>query len=112
MQVLPSEIEEGNIEYKRCFYNLSESKINHLAAQMNWRINEGNGICHYYLGICDDGKIFENFTNRNLPRVNNGFFKLQFTEINRTKKRRPLEVTKKEKLKSVKLFGMHHQLKA
>ncbi len=66
MQVAPSEIEEGNIEYKRYFFNLSDSKINHLSAQMNWRINEGNGICHYYLGICDDGTIYTNFSQENI----------------------------------------------
>jgi hypothetical protein len=62
MQVITKEIEEGNIEYKRFFFNLSKSKINHLSAQMNWRINEGNGMCHYYLGICDDGFICTDFT--------------------------------------------------
>ncbi len=62
MQVCPEEIEEGNIEYKRYFHNLTESRINSLAAQMNWRINEGNGICNYYLGICDDGTLFMDFT--------------------------------------------------
>jgi GTPase len=66
MQVGPEEIEEGNIEYKRYFYNLTDSRINHLAAQMNWRINEGNGICNYYLGVCDDGTIFEDFTQERM----------------------------------------------
>ncbi len=66
MQVGPKEIEEGNIEYKRCLFNLTESKIHHLAAQMNWRINEGNGICYYYLGICDDGYIYTDFTQERM----------------------------------------------
>ena len=47
MQVAPAEIEDGCIEYKRNFININSSKLNHLTAQMNWRINEGNGICNY-----------------------------------------------------------------
>jgi GTPase len=66
MQVGPEEIEEGNVEYKRYLYNLSISKTNHLAAQMNWRINEGNGVCYYYLGVCDNGVIFEDFTQERM----------------------------------------------
>ncbi len=66
MQVGPEEIEEGNIEYKRYLHNLTDSKLNHLAAQMNWRINEGNGVCHYYLGVCDDGTIYKDFTQERM----------------------------------------------
>ena len=33
---------------------------------MNWRINEGNGICYYYLGICDDGTLYEKFTQEEI----------------------------------------------
>ncbi len=66
MQVGPEEIEEGNIEYKRYLHNLTESRLNQLAAQMNWRINEGNGICYYYLGVCDNGTIFTDFTQERM----------------------------------------------
>ncbi len=66
MQIAPEEIEEGNIEYKRYLHNLTESKINHLAAQMNWRINEGNGICYYYIGVCDNGTIYEDFSQERM----------------------------------------------
>ena len=66
MQIGPEEIEEGNIEYKRYLHNLTESKINHLAAQMNWRINEGNGICYYYIGVCDNGTIYEDFSQERM----------------------------------------------
>jgi hypothetical protein len=62
MQVAPAEIEDGNIEYKRHFININQSKLNHLTAQMNWRINEGNGICYYYLGVCDNGLLYEHFS--------------------------------------------------
>jgi GTPase len=66
MQVGPKEIEEGNVEYKRYLHNLTDSKLNHLSAQMNWRINEGNGICNYYLGVCDDGTIYKDFSQEQI----------------------------------------------
>jgi hypothetical protein len=66
MQVVPQETEEGNIEYKRYFTDLTKSKLNHLTAQMNWRINEGNGDCHYYIGICDNGFIYNNITQEQI----------------------------------------------
>ena len=62
MIVAPAEIEEGNVEYKRHFINITNTRLNQLTAQMNWRINEGNGICYYYLGVCDDGTVYEKFT--------------------------------------------------
>jgi len=66
MQVAPAEIEEGCVEYKRNFMNINDSKLNHLTAQMNWRINEGNGICYYYLGVCDNGFVYDKFTQEQL----------------------------------------------
>ncbi len=66
MQIAPIEIEDGNIEYKRHFINVNASRLNHLTAQMNWRINEGNGVCYYYLGICDNGSLYENFTQEEI----------------------------------------------
>ena len=66
MIVAPAEIEEGNIEYKRYFINVSNTRLNQLTAQMNWRINEGNGICYYYLGVCDDGSLYEKFSQEEI----------------------------------------------
>jgi GTPase len=66
MQVALAEIEEGNVEYKRNFNNVSNSRLNQLTAQMNWRINEGNGVCYYYLGICDNGTIYENLSQEDI----------------------------------------------
>ncbi len=66
MKICSPETEEGNIEYKRFFKDITLSKLNHLTAQMNWRINEGNGTCHYYLGICDDGTLYTNFTQEQI----------------------------------------------
>jgi len=53
--VLSQEIEEGNIEYKLQLINLSAGKIEQLASQMKWRINEGNGEALYIIGISDNG---------------------------------------------------------
>lgn len=66
MKIHEKEIEEGNIEYKRFFENITLHKLVHLTAQMNWRINEGNGEAHYYLGICDNGTICINLTQERL----------------------------------------------
>ncbi len=60
--ILPPEIEEGNIEYKRRFDCYNGPKLNKLKSQLLWRINEGrrvNGIAEaiYYIGIDDDGTI-------------------------------------------------------
>ncbi len=66
MQIAPAEIEDGNIEYKRHFINVTDTRLNHLTAQMNWRINEGNGICYYYIGICDNGYLYENLSQEEI----------------------------------------------
>lgn len=58
MNVLPPEIEEGNVEYKRCFKDISKRRIYELTSQMNWRLNEGDGYATYYLGINDDGTVY------------------------------------------------------
>ena len=59
---LPSEVEEGNIEYKRNILNLTPEKITKYGTQMLWRINEGRDTtgfneAYYYIGIEDNGKI-------------------------------------------------------
>ncbi len=64
--VCEKEIEEGNIEYKRFFENITINKLYHLISQMNWRINEGNGVCHYYLGVCDNGTVCKDFTQERI----------------------------------------------
>ena len=42
--MLPREIEEGNKEYKCYFNNIKKERFIELSTQMNWRLNEGNGI--------------------------------------------------------------------
>ena len=54
---LKPEVEWGNIEYKRFFKDMNKRKLFSLTAQMNWRLNEGDGICYYYIGVNDDGSI-------------------------------------------------------
>jgi hypothetical protein len=66
IKIHDKEIEEGNIEYKRFFENISLNKLTHLSAQMNWRINEGNGEAYYYLGICDNGTICMDLTQERI----------------------------------------------
>lgn len=56
--MLPPEVEKGNIEYKRELVNLETDRINHLASQMKWRLNEGNGKAIYYIGIEDNGNFY------------------------------------------------------
>jgi len=53
------EIEEGNIEYKRKLSMNNISRFSSLITQMKWRATEGNGEAQYYLGIQDDGQIYQ-----------------------------------------------------
>lgn len=61
--MLPPEVEEGNKEYKRYLINLSDIRFQQLLTQMKWRINEGNGKAYYYIGVEDDGSIY-NLNNK------------------------------------------------
>jgi len=51
------EIEEGNIEYKRCLY-IDNNRIEENISQMRWRVKEGIGEAIYYLGIEDNGDFY------------------------------------------------------
>ena len=64
--MLPQEIEEGNIEYKRHIRKIdleNPSKITKFKTQLLWRLSEGRhkmyGLSEaiYYIGIEDDGSI-------------------------------------------------------
>jgi len=52
---LPQEVESGNIEYKLKIVPDDDFRLDQLASQMKWRIDEGNGKAYYYLGISDNG---------------------------------------------------------
>jgi len=54
---LPPEVESGNIEYKLKITTDCDYRIEQLATQMKWRLNEGNGIAKYLIGVADDGSI-------------------------------------------------------
>jgi GTPase len=90
--MLPPEVEEGNHEYKRFFKNLSRERISELSTQMNWRLNEGNGIAYYYLGVDDDGSIYGRLTQKQIK-----YSKKILNQIARDNKS---EITKEEDNKS------------
>ena len=56
---LPQELDDGNIEYKRCLINIELHRIEEYITQMKWRLSEGDGEAIYYIGIEDDGSFYE-----------------------------------------------------
>ena len=54
---LPPEIESGNKEYKLKIIDKSINKLEKLASQLKWRLQEGNGLAEYYIGVADNGDI-------------------------------------------------------
>ena len=60
--ILPQEIEEGNIEYKRKVHFSKEDKFIKFKTQLLWRLDEGKKIygneeAIYYIGIDDNGTV-------------------------------------------------------
>ena len=64
--MLPPEVEEGNNEYKCYFKNIKKERFIELSTQMNWRLNEGNGIAYYYIGVNDDGTIYDKLNKKQI----------------------------------------------
>tara|TARA_A100001015_G_C14721665_1_gene606135 strand:+ start:361 stop:738 length:378 start_codon:yes stop_codon:yes gene_type:complete len=54
---LPPEIESGNKEYKLKIIDKSINRLEKLASQLKWRLQEGNGFAEYYIGVADNGDI-------------------------------------------------------
>lgn len=54
---LPPENDLGNVEYKSQLVGPTESRLQHLATQMRWRLAEGDGQAVYELGVLDDGEM-------------------------------------------------------
>jgi len=52
---MPSEPQEGNIEYKFHLVNPTEERLCHLITQLKWRLQEGQGEAIYEIGVEDDG---------------------------------------------------------
>lgn len=94
--MLPPEKDDGNIEYKRYIMikinksielkeediNDFQSKLfnkrltnnlrfNQLASQMKFRISEGNGLAIYYLGINDNGTVYDLSNKERSESINN-----------------------------------------
>jgi GTPase len=65
--MLPQENEEGNIEYKRhlcsdelkILDNDNNVRFQQLVTQMKYRLNEGNGMANYYIGVEDNGSLYK-----------------------------------------------------
>jgi len=92
MSILKPEIEEGNVEYKRFLINIDDTRLEQLATQMNWRLEEGDNEAIYYLGVNDNGSIYklspiekmETFKNFNLlVEKNKAETKLRINELKR-----------------------------
>jgi len=65
--MFPPENEDGNIEYKRhlcsdelkSFDSSYNVRFQQLITQLKYRLDEGNGLAIYYLGVEDDGNIYK-----------------------------------------------------
>ena len=51
------EPQEGKIEYKLKLLNKNSERVNELASQMRYRVNEGCGEALYVLGVTDSGEM-------------------------------------------------------
>eukprot|EP00550_Attheya_septentrionalis_P001104 CAMPEP_0198281140 /NCGR_PEP_ID=MMETSP1449-20131203/1118_1 /TAXON_ID=420275 /ORGANISM="Attheya septentrionalis, Strain CCMP2084" /LENGTH=694 /DNA_ID=CAMNT_0043976777 /DNA_START=67 /DNA_END=2151 /DNA_ORIENTATION=+ len=53
--VVPAEQEDGNVEYKRQVHHAAAARLRSLATQMSFRLDQGNGVCVYQVGVEDNG---------------------------------------------------------
>ncbi len=54
-QNFSEELDFGNTEYKLKLCGINNQKLAKRITQMKFRLREGNGECHYYIGVEDDG---------------------------------------------------------
>ena len=54
--VVPPEDESGPTEYKRQVHKPTLTRQRSLATQMSYRLDQGNGVCMYRIGVEDDGR--------------------------------------------------------
>jgi len=79
--MLSPENEFGNIEYKYILINKNSETIDHLATQMRYRTDQGNGECFYIIGVKDNGMLtglteddfLESFNNLSLAAAKNNY---------------------------------------
>lgn len=80
----------GNCEYKRHLINLTSYRFEKLVTQMQWRLLEGHNEAIYYLGVNDNGTLYnwtkkeqkETMKNfRNILQKNNAII-IEFNKIN------------------------------
>lgn len=55
--LIPEVDESGNVEYKYQILPMSRDRFNRLITQLQWRLNEGSGLCVYEIGVLDDGSL-------------------------------------------------------
>ncbi len=80
MSILKPEVEEGNVEYKRVLINIDNTRLEQLATQMNWRLAEGSNEAIYYLGVNDNGSVYNMTQDEKYETLNN--FKLLVGKTN------------------------------
>lgn len=80
MSILKPEVEEGNVEYKRVLINIDNARLEQLATQMNWRLAEGSNEAIYYLGVNDNGSVYNMTQDEKYETLNN--FKLLVGKTN------------------------------
>jgi GTPase len=93
--MLEPEIEEGNKEYKRFILNLSPHRFEQLVSQMKWRLEEGEGIAYYFIGVEDDGSIYG---------ISNIEFKNSIKNINKLVKKCKGKIDNVDKIKINDIF--------
>ena len=108
---LPQEKYYGNKEYKLILdakFN-KDRKFEKFITQMQFRLVEGNGIAHYFIGVWDNGRI-GNITNRESIEIykiiNRACGKLDANIIKIYKFRLPYNIYYMFKIKSDKVFEM------
>ena len=81
METIDPEKEYGNIEYKSCLVDKTEFRIQMVASQMKFRVDEGSGEAIYVLGVTDSGglrgvtdeEFLESFENLSVAAKTNSY---------------------------------------
>jgi len=54
---LPRENEIGKVEYKLILSGVTPERLQELASQMKYRLEEGDGEAFYVIGVSNEGEI-------------------------------------------------------